>query len=86
MEKVARGWKAIRKESFLRLVFYRGFLQFGFPAAVLFILLSAIRGDSHLLEHALRALMAFPLLGLVFGAILWAFGRLFGGNSPEQTE
>lgn len=85
MEKPAKGWKAVRKESFARLVFYRGLLQFGLTAAVLFILLSAIRGDGSLYEHALRALVAFPLLGLIFGAILWVFSRLFGGGGPEQT-
>ena len=78
-----RGWKAIRRESFLRLVLFRGFFQCGFLAAALFILLSAMRGDVNLFDHSLRALLLFPLGGLVFGVILWGFGRLFGNGASE---
>lgn len=85
MEPITKGWNALRKEGFVRLVFYRGFLQAGFLAAALFILLSAVRGDSHFSDHALRALVAFPLGGLVFGGILWMLGKLFGRDGPEQT-
>lgn len=83
MEKLVKGWKAIRSESFARLVIYRGCLQFGVGAALLFIILSAIRGDGNLMYHALRGLIGFPLLGLVFGASLWALSRLFGDRQPK---
>ena len=78
MEKLTKGWSAVRKESFARLVLYRGLLQFGVGATVLFIAVSAIRGDSNLWEHGLRAAVAFPLFGLILGALLWALGRILG--------
>ena len=85
MENQVKGWNAVRRESFARLIFYRGFLQFGIGATVLFIAVSAFLGDDNLLEHGLRAAIAFPLFGLIFGAMLWAFGRIFGRNGSEQT-
>lgn len=81
MEKSNRGWRAIRSEGFLRLVFYRGCLQFGLLAAGAFILLAALRGDNQLADHTVKALIVFPLLGLVFGAVLWAISKLLGNKN-----
>ena len=69
-------WHRIRKESFVKLVFFRGFLQFGVLTAGFFILLSAVTGDGQFISHGLRALVVFPIVGLFFGAALWLTNRV----------
>jgi hypothetical protein len=81
MKKLSERWHFIRRESFVRLVFYRGLFQFGFLAAAIFIFLAAIRRDPQFIEHAHRALVGFPVIGLLFGAVMWAINRLFYRDS-----
>jgi hypothetical protein len=64
-------------EGFVRLVFWRGLVQFGTLSTGFFLLFSAIRGDPEFELHANRALIAFPILGLAFGTILWITGKIF---------
>ena len=86
-QNTKRGWRAIRSESFARLVFFRGGLQFGALGVVFFALLSAIRGDEHMFDHIIRSVVAFPLMGMILGIALWAMSRLLSrlesrGQSP----
>ena len=71
-------WNKFIGEGFLRLVFYRGFLQFGILGGGLFLFFSAIRGDPQFELHAIRALIGFPVLGLVVGASMWLIGKMLG--------
>jgi len=81
MSKPQDRWNKLLGEGFLRLVFLRGFLQFGLSACGLFLLFSVLRGDPQFQLHALSAFIAFPLLGLVIGTLLWLIGRTFRKKS-----
>jgi len=76
MGKTQDRWNNLLREGFLRLVLLRGFLQFGLSSSGLFLLFSALRGDPQFELHAIRALVAFPSLGLLLGALLWFIGKI----------
>lgn len=75
----------ISKESLIRLVLYRGVLQFGIGAALLFTILAVIRGDTEWTQHAIRALVAFPLFGAFCGVAIWTFAKLQTRKSSRST-
>lgn len=76
-DKSDSWWGNLRGESFLRLVLLRGFVQFGLSAVGIFLLFSLVRGDPELELHAKRAVLAFPLLGLLLGTLFWLAVRIF---------
>lgn len=70
--------------GFVSLAVYRGALQFGLLASALFIILGVLRGDSNLLLHAFRAIVAFPIAGFVLGAAVWFANRIIArARSPR---
>ena len=82
MKMFIERWHQIRGEKFLRLVFFRGFFQFGFLAAGFFIFISALGGDAQFTAHAYRSLIGFPIVGLFFGAALWLTNRVLYREQP----
>ena len=71
----------IAKESLVRLALYRGVLQFGVGAALLFTILAVVRGDDQWIQHAARAFLAFPLFGALCGLMVWTVARLVARKS-----
>ena len=71
----------IAKESLVRLALYRGVLQFGIGAALLFTILAVVRGDDQWTQHAARAFIAFPLFGALCGFVVWMVARMLAHKS-----
>ena len=71
----------IAKESLARLALYRGVVQFGIGAALLFTILAVVRGDDQWVQHAVRAFIAFPLFGALCGLIVWTVARMLARKS-----
>ena len=75
------GWARVLREGFVRLVFYRGMIQVGLLGAFVFIFLQFLFNDQNLAVHAVKALIFFPLGGLIFGATFWCLARLLDRDS-----
>lgn len=71
-----RKSRSFAKESLARLALYRGVVQFGIGAALLFTVLAVVRGDDQWIQHAARAFIAFPLFGAFSGLIVWTVARV----------
>jgi hypothetical protein len=61
-------------------------VQFGIGAALLFTILAVIRGDTEWMQHAIRALVAFPLFGAFCGVLVWTFARMHARKSSGSTD
>ncbi len=72
--RVERMEKVI-SQGRLRFILFRGVLGWGIPTAVLFTLFQYFTGTPQTLITIAISMITFPIGGLLFGFVMWAFFR-----------
>ena len=79
------AWIAIRERGLLRFVLLNGILKWGLSVAVLWSLVVLLAGDGIGLGIG-TAFVIFPVLGALFGALLWMIlDRKYGTRRGLET-